>query len=1164
MTGFVARLTWVALILTSASGGLLGQSLPFRHYTPDSDIAPLPSAEVQKVFQDDQGFIWFAVYSSGLVRFDGERVEVFSIADGLRDLNVWEVVQDAEGRLWSAPMPGSRFRSGRWPTTARVNAPSFTDSLGGAELSGFSVRQNLLIAEDAGPVWAVASEAGILKHTFSGAELVVDTFSVNEPHLFQSLEVDARGTLYATGLTESGGRIWKIDPGADALTTAFSLSDDRPSATLVREDGSMLVGTRGGNLLVSPDLSAHAPLYSVAEGLGGVVVGILERSPSDLWLATEGGGLVRVVIGDEGRELGHTGIRGVLSEYVHQIMLDRERNLWIAQSGGASKLPHNFDAFDSYAAGAVDAPIASNLVTSVIPLEPGDTCFWVGTIGGGVSCIDAIGNASMLDAELPTNRVNAMTVDAAGTVWLGTPDGIVSISAPETGFPLVATSKNVSVGGPARGTRKISTFRGLDASVEAAGITMIPIADADGGRVEAVWFAASDIVLLLVDGSWIGLSEGSGLPSTLFRAVEVDSAGYMWVGTLDQGLYRSDAPASVSALRASGSGPDGLTFSQIWSEANGAPSNEIESILLHAGILWVGSGGGLAGIDPASGIMGVLLETETGLPAPNATSIDLSPVTNTIWVGTNAGLAEVDPVEREVIRSITKADGLIDNEVCYYGSVRIGPDGSVYYGTCAGLAVYRPQLDRENSIEPTPVINVSRYRENIWGTNELVVEFAGLSFGNERQVRYRTRLAGYDDDWSEITSESRIRYTNLPAFLFAKDYVFEVHASNESGLWSSGPAAVSFQVQPAWWLRWWWVLIFHAIVGLCIYGYVRKKTRQNEAKLAREREINDQLRRVDRLKDEFLANTSHELRTPLNGIIGIVESLLDGAAGGVTDVMRQNLRTVVTSGKRLASLVDDILDFSKLKEKGLELSLKPVSVQTIADIVLRITEPLLAGKDILLSNEIDRELPLAMADEDRLQQILLNIVGNAVKFTHEGEVRLFAEVRDEMLAVSVADTGIGIPAERKEAVFASFEQVDASTSREYGGTGLGLSVSKQLVELHGGEIGFDSVVGQGTTFTFTLPLAGAEAAAEYMAGVEDYRWQAALESSEGKNHLRLCLRVTAHRHPSTRRRRPSLRCRRSRRSARPPLRCWSSMTSPSTSKCWRTTWPIRISTSFRP
>jgi signal transduction histidine kinase len=442
-----------------------------------------------------------------------------------------------------------------------------------------------------------------------------------------------------------------------------------------------------------------------------------------------------------------------------------------------------------------------------------------------------------------------------------------------------------------------------------------------------------------------------------------------------------------------------------------------------------------------------------------------------MWVGTNAGLAEIDLAKRQVLRTITKADGLIDNEVCYYGSVRVAADGSVYYGTCAGLAVYRPHLDRPNTVPPTPVFTSINFRESIWGNNQFNVEFAALSFANERQVRYRTMLVEYDEDWSEPSPVPRIRYTNLPALLFSRDYEFRVMASNESGVWSETPISFPLEVKPAWWLSWWWVLIVNSCLGALVFVYVRHKTRQNEAKLAREREINEQLRRVDRLKDEFLANTSHELRTPLNGIIGIIDSLLDGAAGEVTDVMRHNLHTVITSGKRLASLVDDILDFSKLKEKGLELSLKPVNTRVMAEVVLRISSPLLEGKDILLSNDIDPDSPPVLADEDRLQQILLNLVGNAIKFTHEGEVRLFSEVREGYVAISISDTGIGIPNEKAAAVFKSFEQVDASTSREYGGTGLGLSVTKQLVELHGGEIGFESEVGVGSTFTFTLPIA---------------------------------------------------------------------------------------------
>ena len=232
----------------------------------------------------------------------------------------------------------------------------------------------------------------------------------------------------------------------------------------------------------------------------------------------------------------------------------------------------------------------------------------------------------------------------------------------------------------------------------------------------------------------------------------------------------------------------------------------------------------------------------------------------------------------------------------------------------------------------------------------------------------------------------------------------------------------------------------------------------------------ENLRTAEKLKDEFLANTSHELRTPLNGIIGIAESLIDGAAGPASQQMKTDLNLIVSSGKRLSNLVNDILDFSKLKNRDLQIQRKSVSIKILTDIVLSISMTLLAGKKIELINRISLDTPAVIGDENRLQQILINLVGNAIKFTEKGEISILSLVKNGMVEVSVVDTGIGIPKERLQDIFKSFEQVDASTEREYGGTGLGLSVTKQLVELHGGTIRVASNVGEGSIFTFTLPI----------------------------------------------------------------------------------------------
>ncbi len=233
---------------------------------------------------------------------------------------------------------------------------------------------------------------------------------------------------------------------------------------------------------------------------------------------------------------------------------------------------------------------------------------------------------------------------------------------------------------------------------------------------------------------------------------------------------------------------------------------------------------------------------------------------------------------------------------------------------------------------------------------------------------------------------------------------------------------------------------------------------------------NEDLSRLDKMKNEFLANTSHELRTPLNGIIGIAESMLAGATGQLTPEQMRNLSMIVFSGRRLTNLVNDTLDFSKLKHRELDLERKPVDMYSLVEVVLTMSKPLIGQKSLQLVNQLDIELPAVNADESRVQQILYNLIGNAIKFTEAGTITVRAIVEAETLAVTVSDSGIGIPLNKFEVIFQSFEQVDTSTTRDYDGTGLGLSITKQLVELHGGSISIESVVGEGSHFTFTLPL----------------------------------------------------------------------------------------------
>ncbi len=316
---------------------------------------------------------------------------------------------------------------------------------------------------------------------------------------------------------------------------------------------------------------------------------------------------------------------------------------------------------------------------------------------------------------------------------------------------------------------------------------------------------------------------------------------------------------------------------------------------------------------------------------------------------------------------------------------------------------------------------------------------------------------------------------------------------------------------------------------------------------------NQSLQHLSHLKDEFLINTTHELRTPLNGIIGITESLLEGVAGEVTPAQAKNLALITRSSYRLADLVNDILDFSQMQFRRLELQLQPVAAQEVTEVVVTVSKILITNKNVELINRIPLDLPPVKADPDRLQQILYNLVGNAIKFTQAGTIEITAALIPPsqlnatseyssplpslscpssltiipesnhldtlltlpnsppenlpcppqyqqsipLLAITVRDTGMGIPEDQHEQIFQSFTQVDLScgnyltaqdadhqkvtenigrhngvpkNSRSTPGYGLGLSIAKQLVEIHGGNIWVESSIGQGAAFTFTLPL----------------------------------------------------------------------------------------------
>jgi signal transduction histidine kinase len=244
------------------------------------------------------------------------------------------------------------------------------------------------------------------------------------------------------------------------------------------------------------------------------------------------------------------------------------------------------------------------------------------------------------------------------------------------------------------------------------------------------------------------------------------------------------------------------------------------------------------------------------------------------------------------------------------------------------------------------------------------------------------------------------------------------------------------------------------------------------------RSLNVRLEQASKAKSEFLANMSHELRTPLNAILGFTEMVLDELYGEVPPELKEPLADIQTNGRHLLRLINDVLDLSKIEAGRMELSVDDYAVEDVVSTVRASLRSLASEKGIDFVAEVEEGLPVARGDSKRITQCLLNLVGNALKFTKHGRVTVAVERDGPRLRYRVSDTGIGIPADQIEAVFAEFRQVDATTTRDFGGTGLGLSITKKFVELHGGRIWVESEVGKGSTFYFEVPLrveAGARA-----------------------------------------------------------------------------------------
>jgi signal transduction histidine kinase/ActR/RegA family two-component response regulator len=535
-----------------------------------------------------------------------------------------------------------------------------------------------------------------------------------------------------------------------------------------------------------------------------------------------------------------------------------------------------------------------------------------------------------------------------------------------------------------------------------------------------------------------------------------------------------------------------------FTKENGLPTTAVGFLAEgRDGSLWVGyrDRSGISKIDVSGDRFSLrTFNTKSGLRSDQAIFVRVDR-RGWVWLGTDRG---IDVLRDGRWHHFGQQDGLIWDD-CNTDAFYEDHDGSVWIGTSRGLAHFRvPPSER---VLDGPRVEFTRFQlgDRIHDptrsivaphrSHTLVAQLSVLTFLAEGDVLCRYRLIGLDEDWLE-TKQREVRFSNLPAGKF----VLEATARNAAGEWSRLPARVPFEILPPWWATWWFRLGTLLFGSLGLLQLVRWRTQRLLAQRARleaaveERTLQlrieqkriagqnaeierllEQARQTNVLKSEFLANMSHEIRTPMNGIIGMLNVAL---AADLKPEHRESLETVSLCAQSLLGILNDILDFSKIEAGKLEISPAPFR---IAEIVEGACSTFIAGADekgIRLKWEIAKDVPAWLdCDGSRIRQVLLNLVGNALKFTDRGEVRISVACRCSTegtvdLHFAVSDTGVGIPDTARALIFEAFRQADGSTSRTYGGTGLGLTISSRLVHLMGGDITVESELGQGSVFRF--------------------------------------------------------------------------------------------------
>lgn len=1094
---------YFSIVLIFVTTGLLQLALYaqssllwFQNHTTSSGLS---SNKVNAMLQDKNGFLWFAT-EDGLNRFDGYEFKVYrnNPADSLSlsDNNIWTLFEGADGDLWIGTKSGGLSRY-------NYNSDSFSNWI-----IDSSYRENGItsIFEDVDRnLWIGTYRNGLYLFDYRNGDFrnwnfdPDNTRSLSNNYITKIIQ-DYKGNLWIStynGLNKFSPRI------SDKVFDRFYHQAGNPetiNASLIwclkhskYFNNEIWVGTLHGLSRINVDDNVITQIPVAVENnlaFGNSISSVLEDvidNEEILWLGSYGG-LIRYNIqsGETKRYLNNENFEGSLvNNQINYVFKDHSGVLWIITEDGISKWSSKAVKFKSrffHREGLYSLSLFNKKNISALKKSFNEVV-WVGTSDGLYSfSFDFLNSKPSAPFLVFFNgkKIWSLEWGRDSNLWVGT-----------YGWGLFRFDIKTQKAFPVE--IKSTVFQS-----EAYKYVKSILADKQGNIWVGFW--GGGLARLKENDYKIWINQKNNKYSLSHNdvwSIIEDRFGNIWIGTNGGGINLYDKDTDNFIRFSSTSGKNNLSSNTIYTiceSKNPKANNKLLST-----ILWIGTSNGLnkitfnnselININKTLNVNVKVFSIKNGLPDNSVKSI-VEDNNGNLWIGTSNGLSKFDPIDEKFI-NYSSADGLYGNDFNYSTALKTN-DGLILFGSSEGLNVFNPSEIKQSDYKPPVLItdfqlfnksvsvgDGSLLKKNIIYTNKITLshdqnifsfQFSALDYNSPHSINYAYKMEGFDDEWIYSGSRRYAAYTNLAP----GTYNFMVKSTNSDGVWNGKYTSIKLEINQPWWKTVWAYLLYFVIIILGLFAIRRFEL--NRTKLRNELKMRQfeaqKMKEIENVKSRFFANLSHEFRTPLMLIKGPIEQLKNGE---VSSNLSDYYDLIHRNTEKLHTLIDQLLELTQLEAETIPVKARKENIVTILRGIFYSFKTFADQKNIALDFSSYDTTICAWVDRDKLEKVINNLLSNAVKFTPEGGLISFYILKNkidenEFAEIKISDTGIGIPKEKLNQIFDRFYQVDDSSGRNYGGSGIGLSLVKELVDLHKWSIEVESEKGKGTTFILSIPL----------------------------------------------------------------------------------------------